>query len=385
MKIAPEYGTARDFKAFVQAVHGRKMKVMLDGVFNHMGASAPMFQDAKANPSSKYHDWFFFDSKYQGGYKGWFNVANLPALKLENPAVRDYLWAKPNSVVQKYLRQDGIDGWRLDVAFELGPDFLHQLTEAAHAAKPGSVVIGEIAGYPADWAPAIDGVFNATGPRIGSLAFQGKISGGVAGRMLQDMVEDAGLDFLLRSWLLLDNHDTPRIADVIPNITDRNLARVLQMTLPGSPCLYYGSELGMKGYNDPANRAPMRWDLVDDKNEDYAWTKKLLAIRREYPALKWGDFRALATNQLLGYIRTTDLLSQAVMVLINPTEKVVREPIVTRLGKVMSWGGFKDLLGSRPLTSVNGMIEVELKPKQTMLLVADMGKENVISPYERIK
>ncbi|MFX8918423.1 alpha-amylase family glycosyl hydrolase, partial [Acinetobacter baumannii] len=86
-------------------------------------------------------------------------TGSLPALNLENPQVRNYLWNDKTSVVQSWLNK-GIDGWRLDVAYELGPKYLEELTRAAHRAKPGSTVVGEVRGYPSDWFPALDGVFN---------------------------------------------------------------------------------------------------------------------------------------------------------------------------------------------------------------------------------
>ena len=87
-----------------------------------------------------------------------------------------------------------------------------------------------------------------------------KIDAATAGRMLSRIIDDAGIEPMLKSWLLLDNHDTPRLATVLPESSQRKLAQMLQFTLPGSPNLYYGSELGMIGGNDPEMRAPMRWD-----------------------------------------------------------------------------------------------------------------------------
>jgi hypothetical protein len=73
---------------------------------------------------------------------------------------------------------------------------------------------------------------------------------------------DAGIEHMLQSWIYLDNHDTPRLATTLPDVAQRRLAQVLQFTLPGAPNLYYGSELGMTGGDDPEMRAPMRWDLA---------------------------------------------------------------------------------------------------------------------------
>src|SRR5262249_16463118 len=151
LDISPEYGTHADFKRLAKDVHGDGMHLVLDGVFNHMGRTGPKFLDAIKNPASPYRDFFFIGPEYKLGYRAWANVPNLPELRLENQAVRDYLWAKPDSVVQTYFKE-GADGWRLDVAFEIGYEFLADLTQHALKAKPGSWVGGETWNYPDTWA-----------------------------------------------------------------------------------------------------------------------------------------------------------------------------------------------------------------------------------------
>ena len=145
--VSPEFGTRDDVKALAAELHRRKMKLVLDGVLNHMGRNSPKFRDAEADPTSPYRDWFFFGPQYPGGARSWWLAENLPELNLENSDVRDHVYAKRDSVVRSYLR-DGVDGWRLDVAVDIGFDFLDQLTRAAHAEKAGSLVVGEIASIP---------------------------------------------------------------------------------------------------------------------------------------------------------------------------------------------------------------------------------------------
>ena len=159
--VSPEFGTRDDVKALAKNVHARGMKLVLDGVFNHMGRNAPKFQDALANPQSPWRDWFYIGPQYQSGARVWWLAENLPEINLENPAVRAHVYAGQDSVVRSYLR-DGVDGWRLDVAVDIGFEQLHALTQAAHAEKPGSLVVGEIANYPKEWFPAVDGVMNFT-------------------------------------------------------------------------------------------------------------------------------------------------------------------------------------------------------------------------------
>jgi len=95
----------------------------------------------------------------RAGARVWTGFQNLPELNIENPAVRGYLYQDPDSVVRSYLRE-GADGWRLDTAFELGYQFLRELTQAAHEEMPGSLIVGEIVNYPDEWLRSIDAVMN---------------------------------------------------------------------------------------------------------------------------------------------------------------------------------------------------------------------------------
>jgi glycosidase len=382
-KIDPQLGTDRDFDTLVKSAHQDGLKVMLDGVFNHVGNENPIFTQALRDPNDSRRDWFFFGKQYEGGYRGWSGVRTMPGIKLENPAARKYFWGTKNGVVEHWLRR-GVDGWRLDVAFELGPQYLQELTESAHRVKPGSAVIGEISGYPAEWFPSVDGVFNFTSMNVGIEMLQGNVSGGTVGRMYEEMVTDAGIENLLKSWLLTDNHDTPRFAHIVKNPETRHLVRVLQMTLPGSPCLYYGSELGLEGSGDPSCRGPMPWDQVNTRNRDLTSTKQLLTIRKTLPALRYGDFRALATNKLLAYARTTNKVEQAVLVVMNPTNEKVKETFTTRVGRILSWGEMTDVLTGRVYRSTTGMFTAEMEPRSVAILTVSTAPWGGYTPYQRL-
>lgn len=371
-QVSPEYGRRADVAALAKGCHERGMKLVLDGVFNHMGCTAPRFIDAMSNPDSPWRDWYVISPAYRRGYRGWYNVENLPELNLENPAVRRHLWDDRDSVVQEYLRE-GVDGWRLDVAYDIGPKYLADLTRAAHSAKPGSWVVGEIWNYPEPWFPAVDGVMNFHLRQIVVDLVDGKITGRLAGVMIDRMIADAGLEPILKSWFQLDNHDTRRLATQIPDPALRRLAMVLQFTLPGSPVVYYGSELGMEGGDDPANRAPMRWDLVEETNETLAFTRRLIALRRESPALRVGEFRLLDTDRLLAFARMTDRAADTRIVVANPTDAPVTEVFATRDGKLMSGNRLRDALAAPDageaanVTVFAGRVEVQLPPRSVRI------------------
>jgi len=384
LQIDPEYGTDNDLRQLANNVHGSKMRLMLDGVFNHVGKSFPQFITAETGPAAPYRDWFDWGPQFPNGYRSFFGVANMPALRLENPAVRNYLWGGPNSVVRKYLRE-GADGWRLDVAYQLGPDYLAELTHAAHEEKPGSAVVGEISGYPSDWFSSVDGVFDFSQLAVMENTLAGNVSGGRATQMIQHMVDDAGIENLLRSWLLIDNHDTNRLATNVPNPAERNFLHALQMSLPGAPVIYYGSELGMSGEGDPRNRAPMRWDLVNRENRELAFVKKLIRIRRSHPSLRLGDFHALDSDRLIAFVRTTDKLLDSMLVAANPTDQPVTETFPIRIGRIMDYGQMNDLLSGDKLLVKQGLATLTVPARSVMLFAPDKQVFGGYSQYHRIK
>lgn len=361
------YGDRAELKKLADALHARGMRLILDGVFNHMGRRSPLFQSALKDPEAPEREFFQWNN---GEAVGWADVENLPELKLENKKVRDFIYGSPDSVVQSYLKQEGIDGWRLDVAFDLGFRYLEELTATAHQARPGCAIIGEIWSYPEDWHPAVDGVMNMHGRLLLLGYLQGSLSGPLASSTWQTMVDDAGYDHILKAWLVLDNHDTPRLNHILPEPWQVEMARVLQFTLPGSVNLYYGSELGMEGGEDPENRAPMRWDLVNDDNSTLAFHRRLLKIRRENPALRYGDFRRLHTAQAFGFLRKTVSARETVIVLANATEDSVTELLQLPDGKLQDLTPVKDLLGSEVESRIRaGTLEITLQPRQTVVLV----------------
>lgn len=383
-QVRPEYGSRDDLKQLTEDAHARGMRVVLDGVFNHMGRNSPAFQEALINPDDPHRGWFNFHPEYPGGARAWANAVNLPELVIENPAVQDHLWAGSDSVVRSWLR-DGIDGWRLDVAFELGPDYLAQLTAAAHEEKPGSLTLGEVCNYPAGWFPALDGVLNFTLREIVLLLANQQISAAHAQRMLERFFTDADYEHLLKCWNYLDNHDVPRLTDTVPNLAARKLAAVLQFTLPGSVNLYYGTELGQTGGADPANRAPMRWDLVNESNNVLRFHHQLIAIRRRHRALRIGDLRWLVTERLIGFERFTDRIEDAVIVVANPSSDEIEETVLVPESWLMDMSGLTDLLGHEQVRTHRATLNLRLRPHQVMVLSPRLEKTNGYTPYKRVR
>jgi cyclomaltodextrinase / maltogenic alpha-amylase / neopullulanase len=391
--VSPEFGSRDDAKRLFAQAQQRGMKVVLDGVFNHMGRNSAVFKSAAADPKSPFRDWFVFGPQFAGGARSWALAENLPELNLENQAVRDHVYAKPDSVVRSWLR-DGADGWRLDVAFDIGFKFLGELTQAAHAEKPGSLVIGEIANYPQEWFPSVDAVLHFGLRQIMGGTARGRIPAPTAGRMVQRMVNDAGIDNMLKSWVYLDNHDTDRLATWLPDVRQRRIAQVMQFTLPGAPNLYYGSELGMTGGGDPEMRAPMRWDLVQDMpiaGSEQAWTRQLIQMHKQHRALRVGNFRVLESTQLLAFERHTDRVADTVIVLINTGTSELRETVMLSNSKLMDGTRMGDVLGSlvsvggEPIRISSALLHVTVPAQSFVVLKPDVAPPGGYSNYKRVQ
>ncbi len=384
-KVSPEFGTRDDIRALAKSLHGRGMKLVLDGVFNHMGRYATIFRDAEANPKSPWRDWFVFGPQYDAGVRLWWRVPSLPELNLENPKVRQYVYGAPDSVVRSYLR-DGVDGWRLDVAVDIGFQWLDELTRAAHAEKPGSLVVGEIANYPKEWMPSVDGVMNFTLREIILGTASAQIEPAHAAHMIDRMMAEAGAGQLLKSWLMLDNHDTARLATVLPDERQRRLAQVLQFTLPGAPNIFYGSEVGMTGDGDPEMRAPMRWDQVREDNATLAWTKKLVQLRKQHRALRVGDYRPVTTQRLLAFERHTDRARDTVVVITNPGNIEVSEQLLVGNSKLMNnWDMVDALDGKTRVKIMASMLKVTVPAHGVLVLSPELSPGGGYSAYKRVQ
>ena len=383
--VSAEFGTRDDVARLADDLHDAGMKLVLDGVFNHMGRNSDKFQQALNNPDSPYRDWFNFGDQYPDGVRVWAQAKNLPELNLENKAVQEHIYAGNDSVIQQYLKL-GADGWRLDVAFDMGYDILNDLTARAHEAKPGSLVVGEIWNYPAGWFPSLDGVMNFTAREIIWRLVLGKLDPKIAGEMLNRMVTDAGIEPMLKSWMILDNHDTPRLKNMMPEPWQQKMAQVLQYTLPGSPNLYYGVELGMTGGGDPEMRAPMRWDLVNNNNETLVWTKQLIDLRKTHRALSVGNFRLVTSHELLAFERYTDRVEDTVIVIINPADHAVSESVMTANSSLMNWTTMTDLMGTHDETIYvnSGMLHLSVDARSFMLLKPDIQAKGGYTPYKRV-
>ncbi len=384
--IDPQYGDEEDLRNLIETCHEKGLKVLFDGVFNHMGRRAPLFQKAQNQPESRERAYFTFGEKYRNGYLGWRNVSNLPELNLENQEVRDFVYAKPDSVVQHYIRKFDLDGWRLDVAPDIGFSFLRELTEAVHSCRQDAITIGECWNYPEEWLKVLDGIMNL---HLGNLIYElvrENMTSRIVAKCLQRVLDDSDEEALLRSHLVLDNHDVARLATVLPKSENRYLARLLQFTLPGCPVVYYGSELGMPGGTDPTNRGPMNWDLKNTSNPDYLDYQRIRDLRQQNRALAIGSTRVLDSEKLFAFIRYTNDPGESLIVVVNPTMSEVDEVLQVRDSRLVDAAPMECLLTEEQVVIHSGLIPCRIKPKQAKVFrTTDQGKTGKYSMFKRVK
>jgi glycosidase len=290
--IDGHFGTREDLKALVKDAHALGIRVMLDGVFNHIGEKHPFWQDVLKNQEhSAYRDYFHIHSfpvknRYPDPEKMPFDTfamsARMPKWNTENPQVRRYLL----DAAVYWIRECDIDGWRLDVSDEVSLDFWRAFVEEVRAAKRDFYTLGEMWHDGSNW----------INPRCFNAVMNYPLGFAIAGFFLRKAVDPEEFtrrlfralarysDFHNRlAFNLLDSHDTPRALTVAgeDKLALRNAFTMLFL-LPGSPCLYYGTELGMTGGGDPECRKPMVWNEKKQDRELLAFFKALIALRREH-------------------------------------------------------------------------------------------------------
>jgi cyclomaltodextrinase / maltogenic alpha-amylase / neopullulanase len=346
LTVDPLLGGDAALRELLDAAHARDIRVVLDGVFNHTGRGFwPFHHVLETGAGSPYRNWFSFDeaaleqgrpvnaypagrmrsgvatdepvlaeaerdieddtssARSRLGYEAWWGMPALPKLNIAEPAVREYVW----NVAEHWLRF-GIDGWRLDVPAEINdPPFWAEFRRRCRAVNPEAYLVGEIWHVAPEW---------LAGDRFDALMnypLAEAIIGYVGGRSLNEpllrshheygqaaRLDGAGfakrLDELLTAYApetvavqlnLLDSHDTPRVFSLLGGDREAmELAVLLQATLPGAPCTYYGGEVGLLGGIDPDSRRAFPWDESHWDRELLATVRAAFALRRAEPALR---------------------------------------------------------------------------------------------------
>jgi neopullulanase len=338
LTVDPLLGGDAALRELVDAVHARGMRIILDGVFNHTGRGFwPFHHVLETGAGSPYRNWFHYDqealdqgrpldayplakhrsgvgtndpdpgqpeggdgtSKQRFGFEGWWDMPALPKLNVAEPAVREYLW----DVGEHWLRF-GIDGWRLDVPAEIDDrSFWQEFRRRCRGVNPEAYLVGEIWHVAPDWLSGdrFDALMNyplaeaiigfAGGTALNEALLRSHHEYGRVTRL--DAATFAGrLTELLAAYApetnavqlnLLGSHDTPRVGSLLGEDSEAmQLAVLLQATLPGAPCIYYGDEIGLPGAKDPDSRRAFPWN-------DAGWDQALLAVTRDAFGLRRGE------------------------------------------------------------------------------------------------
>ena len=315
-KVDPHFGTNEKLREMVDEAHKRGIRVMLDGVFNHTGTDIDLWQDVmEKGPESEYFDWYMINKwpftqgrdTRDGRYYSFAFAEFMPKLNTNNPKVRQYLL----DIVRFWMEEFNIDGLRLDVGNEISHVFLQELRHMTKSIKPDFYLLGEIWHDAIEWLRGneYDAVMNyplATAisnfwiyPEWDKRQFEYGVNQSFTTYMQQTN------DVLFN---LLDSHDTNRLIDKVgdPDIFYQQL--VILYTMPGSPCIFYGTEIAMEGAHDPDCRRCMPWEDIEagKYDEKIAELKRIIALRKANSTFRSRNFHfpnEVADPRVIEYIK----------------------------------------------------------------------------------
>ena len=340
-RIDPMLGTEEDYIELCREAARRGIRIIIDGVFSHTGDDSVYFNKKKRydtlgaynSKESPYYSWFKF-YQWPDNYHSWWGIATLPEVREEEPAVIEYHTGE-GGTVGTWLEK-GASGWRLDVADELPDVFLDRLRFSAKKVDPEAVIIGEV------WEDAsnkiaygqrrryllgkqLDSVMNYPFKDV-ILGFLTGWSGDEAIEVVNNIIENYPPQVTRLLMNSLGTHDTERAITILSGepahnrgrdwqsqailspeqrrrgIEKMKLATVLQFTLPGVPCIYYGDEAGVEGYKDPFNRRTYPWGREDRGLIN--WYRQLGELRRNVDCLTDGEFEvAKCLDAVMSFVR----------------------------------------------------------------------------------
>lgn len=384
-QIDPHLGTNEHFAKLCQTLHQRDMKIMLDAVFNHTSTEHPWFNlqgkhnevGAFQSPDSPYRDYYFFQGDSQD-YIGWKGIKSLPVLNFENPQVRQTIYDSDDAIIKQWLRPPySIDGWRFDVIHMLGEGegarnnayYVNAFRQSAKQVNPDCYVLGEHFFEATQWLQGDqeDGAMNYYGFAHPVRALLAKLD------ISFDPIQLSVAEFLdwqsearakipwanqLSQLNQLDSHDTARFMELVktqPKLF--NLAATLLFSYVGTPCIYYGTELGMQGSHDPDNRRCMPWERVES-SPYLPMFQKLITLRTHSLALQKGDYIPLYQDDD-SFVFARQYQGDVVLCGFNLSESTKTLPLpVWKLG--IQHGQFTGLLNSDSAVFNEGYVTITL-------------------------
>jgi len=391
-QVDPLLGGNAAFQTLLDESHRRGLKVVLDGVFNHASRGFFQFNDIlEHGPHSPWLDWFTIEgwplSPYDGSkpanYLSWVGNRALPKFNTENLQVREFIMR-----VAEYWLRAGIDGWRLDVPFEITtPGFWQEFRQRVKAINPDAYIVGEVWGDSREWLQGdqFDAVMNylfaesaiafAAGPRVRpetvierSYAPMPPLDGAAYADKIDWLLALYPWEIQLAQLNLLDSHDTARLISIAGgDKASVLLATLLMMTYPGAPSIFYGDEIGLVGDLDPDSRRTMQWDQPEIWDRELlAFHKQVIALRQAHPALRTGAYHRLYADQdVYAFARTND--AERVFVAVNVAEapRSVAVPVGDLLGGEM----LEPIFGAGTVMVEAGQVQFALPARSGLVCV----------------
>ncbi len=382
-KVDPHFGTNEEFKNIMKLLHSNGIKVIVDFAFNHVGIEFFAFQDSlKKGKESKYYNWFewkkwpipnplsenFNAIDY---YQCWWGHATMPDLNFdlsrshpEENDIKDIEKADVNwdvvnyllKVAEFWLKDLDIDGFRLDIPNEVPFWFWEIFRRKVKSIKKDVFLVGEIWHDAGEWVnnKYFDSVMNYNFFRdpmynyfvtneISSEEFMGLLKVGL------NYFPNQATQVMMN---LLDSHDTFRCLETLQNnVKIYKLMILFQMTFIGTPHIFYGDEIGMKGGYDPDNRRPFNWHYEENENSVMLrdFFKKIIKIRKEQPALIFGNFKEIK-SEMIAFSRKYK--NEELIVVINKSDKQ-KEITIDSKGK------FIELLSGNEIEFIDGKMFVQ--------------------------
>lgn len=380
-QIEPRFGTNQEFEDLTADMHRRGMKMVLDGVFNHSGTQFFAFADlVKNQQASAYKDWYQVhawpvSTEGKPTYEAWAGHGRLPKLRVENPAVAEYLLKEVSA-----WNKRGVDGWRLDAANEVDSAFWVKFRDRIRQDNPQAWACGEIWTDSTAWLQGdqFDSVMNYPF-RDAVLRF---VAHGTTtpSEFLDALTSNYYLytpEVAHNLYNLIGSHDTPRFKTFAKGDDQLcALAAVVQFTWPGVPAVYYGDELGMEGGADPDNRRGMRWDLATPDNALLSTYKKLAHLRRSASFLADSAPTPLFADDAhgtLAYARTSKQGALVVVINRSPSVQSIDFSPPAALRPALA-RHYRNVLTGQPVSRrADGKFSLTLRPKEAAVLLSTSG------------
>jgi alpha-glucosidase len=399
--VDPHFGGDQALSELRAGLSQRGMRYILDIVPNHAGYWHPWFQAARADANASEAEFFTFN-RHPEDYASWLGVWTLPKLNYRSRELRRRMYAGEDSVFRRWLRPPfAADGWRIDVAnmlgrqgeTQLGEEVVHGIRQAVKETRPDAYLMGEnfFDASPQLQGNQLDAVMNYAGLtkplwhwlrgfRQGSWGMKERITSPLA--WPTQAVESAWRirraaipwAVMLQQFNLVDSHDTERILTIAGNNPAlQRLAAVIQFTYPGVPCLYYGDEIGLADHPELASRGCMPWDPREWDHELLGFYRRLIALRRQSPALSHGGFQMLLVEaDCLAYQREAPAGRILVIAQRSPQARPAG-PLGVEHAAIPEGTNFREYFSGQAARVAGGALPLPALPQGASLWIQETG------------